>query len=165
MFSPLIGQVFRRECRIGGASEFTTPSSFLRRLQSKSCAFPLFLSIHPFFPSPLPPPRFFLLFIPLFAREKIFSLHFSRRFSSSSSSSSPATSSSRKTSRSRAVRRIHDDLVGFNFARPAETELAGLSVRKLCFPHGRSIFASCASPLHVSLRSIPCIYLSIRDTR
>lgn len=39
LFSPLIGQVFRRECRIGGASEFTPSSSVV--LQSKSCADPL----------------------------------------------------------------------------------------------------------------------------
>lgn len=39
LFSPLIGQVFRRECRIGGAFEFTPSSSVV--LQSKSCADPL----------------------------------------------------------------------------------------------------------------------------
>lgn len=53
LFSPLIGQVFRRECRIGGASEFTPSSTVV--LQSKSCADPL--------PS-LPPLRFHPPFLP-----------------------------------------------------------------------------------------------------
>lgn len=51
LFSPLIGQVFRRECRIGGAFEFTPSSSVV--LQSKSCADLLPVLFHPSFPSPL----------------------------------------------------------------------------------------------------------------
>lgn len=155
LFSPLIGQVFRRECRIGGASEFTPSSTVV--LQSKSCADPSppFLpsaSIHPFF---LPPPLFISL-----ARKTV----------------SRVPSSTFKDHRRRVDHRGSMNVtttaletIGFNFARPGETELAGLSVRKLCFPHGRSIFALPRITLaHVSLRStleIPCISLPIRDTR
>lgn len=156
LFSPLIGQVFRRECRIGGASEFTPSSTVV--LQSKSCADPL--------PS-LPPLRFHPPLLPSSAI-----VHFAR---AKNRLSRPFLYFQRsQTTRvdhrgSMNVTTTALETIGFNFARPGETELAGLSVRKLCFPHGRSIFALPRITLaHVSLRStleIPCISLPIRDTR
>lgn len=175
LFSPLIGQVFRRERRIGGASEFTPSSSVV--LQSKSCAFsriPLlsFLSYPrpPSFLSPfssLPPSA-----ILDFARAKIFSLRFPRP--SSLFRLRPPSLSAPPSQRGETRRRVVDHRGSMNSRRSDSISLGQPKPNwPVCRFENYASRMAALSSLHpaswpVSLRSmleIPCVSLSIRDTR